>query len=447
MKNPNDKIHILNNTPYCKIMFMLQRIIDFIKKPTSKHIIVNAIGNYLNVFFTAFLALILVRIMTPAQYGVLSVLLGIAYVLANILDFGTTATIYSYLPPMIENKAANLYRFLKSTFFYQSFFSVIIISILFITFPYLDKVFFKTEAPSWELYLTTFSVMFLLWQNYALNCLFAAKRFFSANLYLNLANVIKTGLIFFLMYAKLISVGAIIFVFGILGPLIFFILLFFEKKHVFFNIAKADIKKEEFRFGYTLTYFVASQFFNLGLRMDLFLLSYFRSKTEVGYYGLSQKIILTLLASITSVTQVLSPAFSRIKTKKETWAHLKTGFMYLLIPAGLFLLLFFTPNQVFYLVFTEKFSQTAAITKSLSLPYILYTLSVLPFLFILYTIKKPSIILITNIIFFLIMTVGCYFLIPIKGVFAPPIVIFIAFYLSTFYLILSAVLEYRKMQN
>jgi PST family polysaccharide transporter len=363
---------------------MPQRIVNFIKKPTSKQVIINTIGNYLNVFFTALFALILVRILSPSQYGVLSVLLGIAYVLANILDFGVSATIYSYLPPMIEARAENLYRFLKSTFFYQTLFSAIVIFLLFWTFPYLDRVFFKTEAPWWELYLTTFSVLFLLWQNYGLNSLFAAKRFLSANLYLNLSNLIKTALIFLLYYLKLINVGSIIFIFGILGPIIFFILLFFEKKHIFYKIAQAEVKKEEFRFGYTMTYFFASQFFNLGTRMDLFLLSYFRSKTEVGYYGLASKIILTLLASITSITQVLSPAFSRAKTKKEIRSLFKTGFLYLLIPAGLFFLLFLTPNQIFYLVFTPKFAQTAAITKAISLPYIIYALGNLPLLYVLY---------------------------------------------------------------
>ncbi len=423
---------------------MPQRIVNFIKKPTSKQVIINTIGNYLNVFFTALFALILVRILSPSQYGVLSVLLGIAYVLANILDFGVSATIYSYLPPMIEARAENLYRFLKSTFFYQTLFSAIVIFLLFWTFPYLDRVFFKTEAPWWELYLTTFSVLFLLWQNYGLNSLFAAKRFLSANLYLNLSNLIKTALIFLLYYLKLINVGSIIFIFGILGPIIFFILLFFEKKHIFYKIAQAEVKKEEFRFGYTMTYFFASQFFNLGTRMDLFLLSYFRSKTEVGYYGLASKIILTLLASITSITQVLSPAFSRAKTKKEIRSLFKTGFLYLLIPAGLFFLLFLTPNQIFYLVFTPKFAQTAAITKAISLPYIIYALGNLPLLYVLYTIKKPSIILITNVIFFVIMTAGCYYLIPIKGVFGPPLAIFLALYLSVFYLSLTALLEYKN---
>ncbi|KKP32646.1 MAG: hypothetical protein UR23_C0057G0003 [Candidatus Roizmanbacteria bacterium GW2011_GWA2_32_13] len=258
---------------------MIQRLLNFIKKPTSRDIVINTIGNYLNVVFIAFFAFLLVRILAPSQYGVLSVLLGIAYVLANILDFGTTASIYSYLPVMIEKQHKNIYIFLKTILFYQTGFSILIISLLFIFFPYLDKIFFKTGAPLWELYVTTFSVLFLVWQNYAINALFAAKRFFKANIFLNLSNLIKTIIIFALIPLHLITVGSIIFVFGIIGPAIFFVLLFFEKKHIVFNILKAPVKKEEFRFGYTITFFIASQFFNLAQRMDLFLLSYFLSKS------------------------------------------------------------------------------------------------------------------------------------------------------------------------
>lgn len=426
---------------------MILKFLNFIKRPTSKDVIINSLGNYLNVFFTAFFALIMVRILNPSQYGVLSVLLGIAYVLANILDFGTTATIYSYLPPLLEKKRVNLYRFIKSTFFYQSLFSFVIIGILFIFFPFLDKIFFKTGAPIWELYLTATSVLFLIWQNFIMNILSAAKKFFKANLYLNLSNILKTGILLFIMLTKTATVGSIIFIFGILGPIIFFLILFIEKKDLLFVLIKSEVKREEFRFGYTITYFIASQFFYLGQRMDLFLLSNLRSKAEVGFYGLSQKIILTILTTIVSITQVLSPSFSNSKTKKEVKSHFKTGLMYLLIPSGLFLLLFFIPDQVFNLFFTDSFAKTAAITKSLALPFIIYPILNLPMLFLLYTVKKPIYILISNISFFLTLTISCWLLIPKFGVFGPPYAITGSFLLILVILTGASIYEYRKMKD
>ena len=424
---------------------MIPRILHFIKRPTSKNVIINTVGNYLNVFFTALFALILVRILTPSQYGVLSVLLGIAYVLANILDFGTTATIYSYLPSLYEKKTYELYRFIKSTFYYQSIFSFIVIGGLLISFPTLDKYFFKTGSPWWELTLTSISVLFLIWQNFLQNILFAAKKFAKTNIYLNLANILKTLVVFIMVATKTVTVGSVIFIFGILGPVIFYLLLFLDKKELVPIFIRSKVHHGDFRFGYTLTYFIASQFFNLGLRMDLFLLSYFRSKAEVGYYGLSQKIILTIITTVISITQVLSPSFAKINKKVEAVSQLKTGFMYLLLPAGLFLLLFFTPKQVYDLFFTENFVQTASITKALSLPFILYALGSLPMLFLLYTVKKPVYILVSNIIFFIILTLGCYILIPKYGVFAPPWAITLALIVAITIQVYASIREFKKI--
>ncbi len=424
---------------------MLSKLWRFLRHPTSIDVIINTLGNYLNIFFTALFALILVRILNPEQYGVLSVLLGIAYVLANVLDFGTTATIYSYLPPLIEKRSENIYRFIKSMFFYQSLFSAIVIGTLLITFPYLDKVFFKTDAPIWELYLTALSVLFFIWQNFVSNCLFAAKRFLKANIYNNLANAAKTLVLFALALTHSVSVGTVIFTFGIFGQLVFFLLLFLEKKDLMFVLLKSEVKREEFRFGYTLTYFLGSQFMNLGLRMDLFLLSFFKLRNDVGYYGLAQKIILAVITTVASITQVLSPAFSKAETKQEILSQLKKAFLYLLLPSAIFVALFITPNQIFYLFFTTKFAKTADITRALSLPFIIYTLINLPTLFLLYTVRKPGYILVSNVVFFLVFSFGCLYLIPKIGVFGPPYAAFISLAITGLIQAVAAVKEFRSL--
>ena len=150
------------------------------------------------------------------------------------------------------------------------------------------------------------------------------------------------------------------------------------------------------------------------------------------------------MASIGSITQVLSPNFSKIKTKEEIVKEFKHGLLYLLIPAILFVVLYFLPNWVFYLFFTEKFAKTADITKALSLPFIIYAFLNLPFLFLLYTAKKPGIILLGNLVFFAIVTIGCYYAIPKYGVFGPPYVIAVGFAVT---LLIALVFTYREYKR
>jgi len=151
------------------------------------------------------------------------------------------------------------------------------------------------------------------------------------------------------------------------------------------------------------------------------------------------------MASIASITQVLSPNFSKIKTKQEIIHELKHGLTYLLIPAALFILLYITPNQIFYLFFTKKFAQTATITKALSLAFIPYVFWQLPLLFILYTLKKPFIIFYANLTYFIIVSVGCYIFIPKLGVYAPPYVIAAASVVGIMITLVYSLLEIKKL--
>lgn len=424
---------------------MVDKLLSFVKKQTSLNIAINTAGNYLNVAFTAASALILVRVMGPVEYGVLSVLLGIVYVLANVLDFGVTATIYSYLPPLLTKKRSDVYRFVKTVFFYQSALSSASLIILVAAFPYLDRIFFKTGAHRIDFYLTGISTLLLLWQNFNLNIHFAARKFVPANIYLNISNVVKMIALAGLIWGRLVTIGSIIAVFGIVGPLAFFACVVWEKKDAVTSVLAARVRRSDFRPRYTITYFIATQFYNMALRMDLFLLSFFGLRAEVGYYGLAQKIILTIVSTIISVTQVLSPHFAHVKNKKQALHEFKTGLLYFLIPAALFVILFFVPDWLFFLFFTPAFAPAASITHILALPFILFTLAHLPMLFLLYTVRKPIYILAGNIVYFVGVTAGSYLLIPHYGVYGPPYAI-VASLLATIAIFgVGSQIEYKKL--
>ncbi|MEK7097113.1 MAG: hypothetical protein AAB859_02230, partial [Patescibacteria group bacterium] len=241
-------------------------------------------------------------------------------------------------------------------------------------------------------------------------------------------------------------VGTVIFVFGIVGPIVFFILIMYEKRERLDFFIKSKIDKKHFRLKYTLTYFIGTQFFNLASRMDLFLLSfYFPGSAQIGHYGLSQKIILTVTMAIVSITQVLSPQFSHLRTQEEVRHQVKTGFYYLIMPAGIFVLLFLTPDIIFKLFFTDKFVKAASITRALGVPYLISIIGNIPNLFILYTIKKPVYILWTNIAFLAVISTGCFLLIPRYGVMGPVYVLTLGFIVGNTITSIASIYEYKKM--
>lgn len=425
---------------------MQKQLAQFLKRPTSRNVIINTLGNYLGVFFSAFFVYLLVRVLSPAEYGVFSVLFGVAYVLSPVLEFGTTATIYSYLPTLIHTNNPLKYRLIKSIFFYQSFFAAIVIAVLCIIFPTLDLYFFKTHVPSWELWIVALSILFFIWQNFLTNILLASKKVIEMNIYVNISNALKTLIIIVLWISGYLTLGSLFVTFGIVGPIIFYFFVYtYNRKHLV-HFIKAPIVKDDIRLRYTFTYFFATQFNNFGLRMDLFLLSYFRSKEEVGYYGLAQKIILTIIATIVSITQVISPSFTSIKTRRDVFPHIKSGALYMLVPTALFLFLAILPDWIFQMFFTTKFQSALIITRRLALPFTLLPFISLLNLFLLYTIKKPKYILAVNILLFVIISVGSYMYIPVFGYMAPIISIFVAFIISAALLSGISLYEYRRMK-
>jgi O-antigen/teichoic acid export membrane protein len=179
--------------------------------------------------------------------------------------------------------------------------------------------------------------------------------------------------------------------------------------------------------------------------MDLFLMSYFRPKYEVGYYGLAQKIILTIITTIVSITQVISPNFAKVKTKLDFGPHLKSALLYMLIPTAIFLLVLITPNWIFDLVLTKKFTETAGISRWMSLVYIPYSFISLFHLFLLYVVKKPIYILYANLLLFGIISGGCYLYIPRFGAMGAIWSLGAAFMAASVLLVILSYAEYRKL--
>lgn len=407
---------------------------------TGRDILVNTIGTYMNIGFALFFVLLLTRILGRVEYGTMTVLLNISYIMANVMEFGTTSTIYSYLPDLYNDKSRRpeLLSFIKTIFYYQSFASIVVIVALILSFDYLDRHFFKTDSPTIILVWTALSVLGFVWQNTILNMFFSVKQFFQANIWLNISNIAKTLIILALLPFGFVGPGTVIFVFGILGPAIFLTIAFSRHPEVIKELLfKTKTSRNFLKVRYTMTNFLASQFVNIGMRMDLFILSYFKMQTSVADYGLAQKVILTVISTVVSVTQVLSPKYALIKTKFEAMKEVKHSLIILGLPTAMFLCLVILPDWVYFGIFTDKFADMPKFARWLGLAYVFFSLGQIFNLFHLYTFKKPQVLLASNILFLVLVSVGCFLLIPKIGVVAAPIMLTIAFFISTIIQVVS----------
>ena len=115
------------------------------------------------------------------------------------------------------------------------------------------------------------------------------------------------------------------------------------------------------------------------------------------------------------------------------------------VPVMLYFGVVITPFFAFELFFTKTFAETADIARALSGGYILFSLSAVPLLFFLYTIKKPVHLLLVNLLFLIGIVTGCFLFIPKFALFGPPIAFGLTSVLIVIYIATAFIYQWNKM--
>ncbi len=416
------------------------------KSKLGLHIIINTIGTYLNIGFSLIFVLVLTRMMGRVEYGTLTVLLGIIYIGSTVLDCGVTTIIYSAIPPLYKSGHTDrLESLIKTILYFQSICVLIAVALLIVFFPLIDRTFLHTNAAFATYLVTSLSILGFVWQNTIQNMLMAMGKFFEVNVWFNISNIIRLVALGFIYLYSQVTLFWVICIFGLVGPGVFLGSLIHGYMHRVPRLSRAPTHRELLAFRHSLTSFLAQQLFNIGMRLDLFVLAYFGYKNTLGDYGIAQKIILSIISIVVSITQVLSPEFTLIKTKGQFIRLVRKSAWYLMIPTTLFLALTITPTAIFKLVFTHKFVDTPALTHSLGWVYSIFGLGQILWLSLLYTFKQATYLLYTNILFFVVVGTCNLILVPTHGAYGAPAALCIAFVvmsLAQAYLLWD---EYKKL--
>lgn len=394
--------------------------------PHSRNVFINTFGNYLGFAFSAFYTVFLVRAFDPVDFGVLSVLLTFSYLLANILSFGVPASIYAHVPEHLHNRQKAL-DFIVTNGIALTLLSGISLLLISAFIHPIDTYFFKTGAPTYLYILALIGSQMYILQNFLRDVLNASGRFLHINIATNISNIIKAILLVYYTAQGSITIAHVLVILGIVGPIISFMYIIMKSRWIPSAIRQATKSSDHIKIRFTFIYFVSSQLFQLATRADLFMVAYFLTRPEVGYYGLSQRAILAIVTSADSITQVMSPQFAKITSQADVKRTLKHSAVYMLIPAGMFLVGALLPSSVYTFIFGNDYAASSMITRLLSAAYIPFPFLAALLLFFLYTVKKPHYLLIANAIFFISIIVVHYLLIPHLRLVAPAISYFVAF--------------------
>jgi|SRR3990167_7220791 len=408
-----------------RILIFMNPLHRLLNLPHTRNIIINTFGTYLGYGFAVFYIVFLVRVFPPVEFGVLSVLLTFSYLLANIFSFGMPASVYAHVPHLVQDRS-KVMNFILSNFLVLSILSGISIFAVYILSPHLDVRFFKTGAPQYQYMYALLGTQMFIWQNFVQDILNASGKFLQINIAINVANLIKAVLLIWLALAGMLGITQVLIVGGLIGPCIVFGLVVVQRRWLVRAVLGTQASWEHIKLRFTATYFLSSQLFQLASRSSLFFVAYFLTRPEVGYFSLSQRVILAVITSADSVTQVMSAQFAKAKTWDEAKRLFKHSFTYMLLPTAMFVGGILMPAQMYNLVFGQSYAASTPVTKALSFAYLPFPFLAIVMLYFLYTRKKPVIVLGVNALMLMVVVGLQYVLVPQIGLFGPAVATFAA---------------------
>ncbi len=426
---------------------MISRAIKRINAlPHSKNVIINTLGTYIGFVFSGLYIIFFVRALTPVEFGTLSILQAFSYLLTNLLSFGMPASVYAHLPSHRHNRQ-ELAQYILSNLLVMTLFSSLSLIAIYTFMIDIDTTYLKTFSPNIHFILMLVGTQLYIWQNYLSDTLNASGHFLHINISNNVSHVVRMAVLIALALTDSLSVGSILFVMGFIGPSVVFIRTAIRWRSFMGEIMRNSLSRRTVRLSYTFTYYVATQLYQIASRADLFIVSYFLTRPEVGFYGLSQKILLAIATSSDSITQVLSAQFAKVQTRQEATSLLRSMSTYMLLPMGLFAGALLMPQQVYTLIFSAEYDTSTFLTKTLAGAYIFTPLISGSLLFFLYTIRKPTYLLISNSILCATVLILNTSLVPRMRLYAPAITYAVAFSLVAVFLSLSLRRELRKLPS
>lgn len=417
-----------------------------LKDTVTKNVIINTLGNYLGFFIGGLYTILLFRFFDPYQFGVLSILLALSYLLANVLSFGIPATLYATIPSLLPDKE-KAYDFLKSNFIFQTTLASASLLLIYALLPHYDMRLFKLDLPNYYYAITLISTLLYIWQNFIRDAMNAAERFLQINTATNISNIVKIILIVWLGFQGKLTIAMTIVILGIVGPLIVFFAVLIGRRQIVRSLTQHKIVRSHIKLRFTMPYFISTQLFNLTTRADLFLIAYFLTTVDAGHYSVAQRVIFVIITSIDSITQVLSAEFSKVSLRKDVIKLTRRAFYYMAIPSTILLVLAGLPSFIYELLIPPAYSPSIPLVRSLSLTYIPFAFDAALLLFFLYTLRKPEFVLFVNILMLLLVTIFHILLIPRMGINGPAISFGITYVVITFVIGAGLLREFRLLKD
>lgn len=323
----------------------------------KKGIIINFIAKYSNLIIQIFITAILARILTPEDYGIITVVM-VFITFFNLLgDMGLG-------PAIIQNKQLNKKEI--SDIFLFSIILAVVLSLTFYLFSYFISYYYKSNIYVNIGHLLCISVFFNT-LNVVPNAVLSKKMNFKILGINSVLTNVLVGILTIILAIYGFSYYSLVINSIIQSILLFSLNYYFSKIIISFNYNKETIKKIK---SYSIYQFLFNLINYFSRNLDNILTGKYLGVSSLGYYDKAYRLMIYPIQYFTFViTPVLHPVLSEYQNNKDIIYENYVRITKFLALVGVFISVFcfFSSKEIILIMFGDRWLGSVYCFKILSL--------------------------------------------------------------------------------
>lgn len=369
-------------------------------------------GNIIASGFSLITILILTKTLSPETFGILSLVSSVALLLISLTDFGIAVGLSKFVIPMEDKSSAKAVSFFRTVFWIEIFLGIttILLGLIF-----LDPISYwlggsKLKGPLALGFIIAGLLSFYAYVPVVLQTLQKFWTLTALNIFSNLFKLTMVATLFYTGYLTLWNT-LYINLFSALAILLCGLLVVPK----FLGIVwKEDIHSAGKLFSFTKWLAISYALNAIASRLDILMLSHFRTSLEVGYYALAFQLSAAFPLLLGAVSTVLIPKVSNLKTGGQLGKYILKSLKSSIFVVPLILIGIIISPVVIKVLFGSKYIFSIPILQILLLNYLLI-LIINPISLVMYALNKQKILVLINVITLFTLFILQFYLIPSFG--------------------------------
>jgi len=396
---------------------------------TAKSTYLTTFGAGLNALLGFIFTIVAARSISPANFGLFSVVMNFLMILFVICDVGLSSSVLRFLPKAIrDGQKVEAQKIIKLAFLATLVIGGILAILIFLLAAPIAIYIFTQHLLVLPLIIVSVSLVGLTLSFLSTSILQAQQRFLFGVITDSSVVLLKViGTLILLFFGKL-SLTSILVVYTFTSFTGFILGIFFIGHK--FLLVKTDLvlAKTLFVFGFWVA--LARIANAISSRLDTLMLIRFVETSQVGFYAAAQRMTFIFPVILNGMTVVLTPKFSSLKTKEEARSFIKKSVLLMSLLVAPIVILFFLSPWLTVKIYGTVYAPSSTIFRWLLVSSFFFIASSIPVTVIIYFLGKAKLFFAISVIQLMAIFIGNIILIPKVGVIGPAISLALAYGLS-----------------